>query len=165
MKKIKRTYTAYQKSLALVWAASFVSVVAGILVFYMPQRKSLTDIQKRYNQSCQKADTVMEALSDNSRTKLKTQTEQAASQLNDLTIPADKVSSLVFEIGRMANQLNLKDFASKNINDQNKKDKAKTSSKTISESWLSAEFRGSYEQFARFVNLLERNSPAIFVEK
>ena len=167
-KKAKRTFTFYQKAAAGVWTASVLLLAAGIFGFYMPQRNSLIQIHQRYQESCQKADLAKEAASEKARVQLEQQTEQVNGQLNALTIPIDHVSGLVFEVGRVANQLNLREFASKNTVDQSNTEKSKSKSKSkslLSEAWLSVEFCGSYEQFARFVNLLERNSPAIFVEK
>jgi Tfp pilus assembly protein PilO len=124
----------------------------------------LSQLHQKYEESGEQVALAKKAACEQTRLQLEQQTEQVAGQLNAYTIPAEQVNRLVFEIGRIAGQLNLAGFASKNLDMQPSSGKSNSKS-MLSEVWLSVEFRGSYEQFARFVNLLERNSPVIFVEK
>ncbi|MCE5185498.1 MAG: hypothetical protein LLF76_05175 [Planctomycetaceae bacterium] len=157
----KRTLTRYQKILAGEWIAAGALLCAGTVCFYLPQHETLRQMQAQYKETAQQADLAQKAASEKTRLELEQQNQKVTSQLGVFTIPDEQVSSLVFEVGRMAGQLNLAEFSSKSIN-SGPEDKSGTG---LRESWLAVEFAGTYEQFARFVNLLERNKPAIFVEK
>jgi Tfp pilus assembly protein PilO len=163
-KKIKWTLTGYQKMAFSIWGVAGVLLAVGYFAFYLPQHQSLSQLHQKYEDSGEQAALAKKAACEQTRLQLEQQTEQVAGQLNAFTVPSDQVNRLVFEIGRIAGQLNLGAFASKNLDVQSAAGKPNSKS-MLSEVWLSVEFRGSYEQFARFVNLLERNSPVIFVEK
>lgn len=153
----------YQKTAAAVWACSVILMIIGLFGYYLPQHHQLVSLEKRHRESQEEAELAQKAANEQTQRNLNEQKQTATAQLNAFTIPCDQVSGLVFEVGRIAGQLNLAGFSSKSVSVQST---GKSDIKSlISEAWLSVKFAGSYEQFARFVNLLERNSPAIFVEK
>lgn len=162
-RKFKLTLTPYQKAAATVWGISLLLLAAGLFGLYWPQHEKLQQLHKQYEESYEQALAAKEATSLETCRRLEEQVLRSTAQVGAFTVNADQVNGLVFEIGRLAGQLNLAGFSSKSVNVQTTE---KTPSKQrISEMWLSVDFQGTYQQFARFVNLLERNTPAIFVEK
>lgn len=161
--KHKWLMTRYGKTAAAAWAGSALLLAVWMFGFYLPQHHKLMQLHQRYREIKQEASLAQKAASEQTHQELEQQVSKADAQLNAFTIPSDQVGSLVFGIGRMAGQLNLAGFSSKSVNVQATE---KTDTKMlISEAWLSVAFQGSYEQFARFMNQLERNHPAVFVEK
>lgn len=164
-KKINWTLTRFQKTALSVWAGAGVLLIAGFFAVYLPQHRALGQINQKYIESGKQAQLAQKAAAEDTRKQLEIRTRQTAEQLGAFTIPSDQISSLVFDIGRMAGELNLAGFASKSIDAQQPLSDKKKAKPLLSEAWLSVEFQGSYQQFANFVNRLERSSPVVFVEK
>lgn len=164
-KKINWTLTRFQKTALSVWAGAGVLLIAGFFAVYLPQHRALGQINQKYIESGKQAQLAQKAAAEDTRKQLEICTRQTAEQLGAFTIPSDQISSLVFDIGRMAGELNLAGFASKSIDAQQPLSDKKKAKPLLSEAWLSVEFQGSYQQFANFVNRLERSSPVVFVEK
>jgi hypothetical protein len=164
IKKTGTTLTLYQKTAIGVWGAGVVLFGAVFLLCYLPQHELTAQVQYRFQESSREAAIAKQAASAEANELIEQQARQALEKLGAFTVSSDRVSSLVFEIGRMADSLKLQGYSSKYLDLPMRSVKA-AEPRLLSEAWLSVEFSGSYEQFARFVNLLERNQPAVFVEK
>jgi Tfp pilus assembly protein PilO len=163
-RKTKKKLTRYQKTAIGIWGAALILFGAGFFLCYLPQHELVAQVQHRFEDSNRQAAVARQASSAEARQQVQQQAERAIEQLETFAICSDRVSGLVFEIGRMADSLQLQGYSSKHLESPNRMEKP-TEPSLLSEAWLFVEFSGSYEQFARFVNLLERNRPAIFVEK
>lgn len=163
-RKAKKALTRYQKSAIGVWGGCLVLFGAGFFFCYLPQHELMAQVRHRWQDTSRQAAVAQQAASPEARQQVEQQAERVLEQLGAFTISVDQVSGLVFEIGRMADSLKLQGYSSKYLESPTRMEKP-TQPPLLSEAWLSVEFSGSYEQFARFVNLLERNRPAIFVEK
>jgi len=162
-RKVKKALTRYQKTAFGVWGASAVLFGAGLFLFYLPQREAMGQVEQRCKELSGQAAAAEQAASAAARGQLEERAEQVLEKLGAFTVGSDQVSRLVFEIGRIAESLRLQGYASKYLESPVRTEKS-TEALLLSEAWLSVEFSGSYEQFARFVNQLERHRPAIFVE-
>ncbi len=161
LKKIK--LSRYAGMLIAVWSLCIVLLVLGYWQWYLPLQAERIEVQRQFSESSQQLEQARLAAREETKQQLKQRLEQSSRTIADFSVPADGVTNLVFQIGQISNDLRLIDFSSKNP----KTSYASTlgSTKRLSEGWLSVEFFASFEQFVRFINQLERNCPAVFVEK
>lgn len=159
-KKLKMTkYTVW---LAIVWCACFLLIGAGYLLFQVPKQASLAQIERQYNESREARELAEMAAKDTVLQKARQRLEEMQQTISALSLPEDNVTGFVFEIGKIAGELKLSDFSSKNMKNQTVSTVEK--SKHVTEAWLEVEFKGSFEQIAQFVNRLEQSCPAVYVE-
>ena len=150
-------------TMAAVWLVSVTVLGGGYILFYLPQKVELAQITNQ----CTKAQTELEeaqlAAQDQVKAKQNQRQEQIHQLISSFSTEQDAVTELVFEIGRIAHELGLSDFSSKNNGKQNYSTVGE--SKVVSEAWLDVDFVANFEQFAKFINRLESNNPVVFIEE
>ena len=163
MMKLKIKLSRYTIVTAAVWAVSAVVLAGGYFLFYAPQKIELLQV----NNQCAESQTALEqaqlAAQDQTKEKQKQRYEEVSQFISGFSTQQDAVTELVFEIGRIANELRLSEFSSKNK--KQKKYATVGKSECVSEVWLDVDFQATFEQFAQFVNRLECHSPVVFVEE
>ena len=145
------------------WGVSAVVVGAGYFVCYSPQKIELARLQNQCAASQTELEQARLAGQDPTKEKMKLRCEETARLISAFSTERDKMTELVFQVGQIANDLHLKEFSSKNENRKNQS--TVTKSKTLDEGWLNVEFFATFNQFAEFINQLERHCPAVFVEE
>ena len=160
-KKIK--LKPYSIAMLLVWAVSLVLLAVGYFGFYSPLEIELTKVQRDLSESNDMLVLARKAAKDGTLELLYQKSDQARQRIEDYSIAKEGVTGLVLDIGRIANQLELVDYSSEI------REKAALSTvekcKYLTEGWLDIKFEGSFNQFAKFINQLERNHPVVFMEK
>lgn len=146
-----------------VWAVSVMLIGAGYGLFYLPQKVELAQVQKQCSESRTELEQARLAAQDQTKEKMKRKSEETSRLISGFSTEYDRMTELVFQIGQIANDLRLAEFSSKN---EKKKDQSTVAnSKTLDEGWLNVEFFATFNQFAEFINRLERHSPVIFIEE
>jgi Tfp pilus assembly protein PilO len=164
MMKSKIKYSRYIIATAAVWAVTVIVLGGGYFLFYAPQQAELFQL----NYQCAESQTALEqaqlAAQDKTKAKQQQQCEDVDRLLSGLSTHQDTVTELVFEIGRIAtNDLRLFEFSSKNQTQKNYPTVGQ--SELVSEVWLNVDFQATFDQFAQFLNRLERHDPVVFVEE
>ena len=77
-------------------------------------------------------------------------------------MPAEQHDRIVFEISRLANSFGLADYAGKNRQDVWNTDEDEEVK--VQRMWMTITFKAPFQQFAAFLNAMERNVPAVFIE-
>lgn len=160
-KKIK--LSQYTIAVIAVWAVAALAVLAGYFFMKLPQDAELDQLRTQCTESQTRADYAQMAAIPESQTKLIERCEESERQIETFSTRQDTVTGLVFEIGELADELSLCDFSSKALTVSQYSTVGK--SEIITENWLNVEFEGSFDQFVKYVNELERNQPVVFVEK
>lgn len=84
------------------------------------------------------------------------------SQIEGFLVPAGGRDKILFEISRLANACSVSEYSGKiRENVWSNESSQQTKIKRI---WMNISFCGSFQQFASFINALERSRPAVFVE-
>ena len=148
---------------AAVWAVSAVLLGGGYGLLYAPQQVRATQVKNQCAESQSALEQAQLAARDKTKARQKQQCEDINQLISGFSIPQNATTELVFEIGRIAQELRLSEFSSKN---QKKKNYSTVGKSTfVSEVWLKVEFQATFEQFAQFINRLESHSPVVFVEE
>ncbi len=153
----------YLMSLIGTWAGCILLIGAGYYLLHMPKKDVLMQVGRQYSESKELLETAQMATRDDICQKIKQSSEETAQKITNFSVSQDDITGLVFEIGKIANELGLAEFSSKNQREQSYPTVGKDS--MVTEAWLEVEFKSSFCQFAQFVNRLERGAPAVFVEK
>jgi hypothetical protein len=145
------------------WAVSAAMIGGGYVLFYQPQKGELTQVQKQFSESQTELEKAQLAAQDQTKEKMKQRCEETSRLISEFSTKPDKMTELVFQVGQIANDLRLAEFSSKN---EKRKDLSTVEkSQTLEEGWLNVEFFATFNQFAEFINRLERHCPAVFVEE
>ena len=163
MMKSKIKLSRYTIVTAAVWAVSVVVLGGGYFLFYAPQQAELLQVNNQCDESQTALGQAQLAAQDEAKAKQKQQCEDVSQFISGFSTHQDSVTELVFEIGRIANELRLSEFSSKDQKQKNYSTVGK--SELVSEVWLKVEFQATFEQFAQFLNRLECHDPVVFVEE
>lgn len=150
---------------AAVWSLSLVVIAAGFFLFHRPRKEALQSLERQYNESNDLVFIARKAARQDVQDQLQEKLQAAEQAVRQFSVPSESTNGLVFEIGKIANELELTEFSSKNQPVQNLSSAGKKEKKELTEAWLKVEFKSSFLQFARFINRLERQTPTVFVEK
>jgi len=146
-----------------VWAVSVVVIGGGYVLLYQPQKLELAQVRKQSSESQAELEKAQVAAQDQTKEKMKLRCEETSRLISGFSTRPDKMTELVFQVGQIANDLHLAEFSSKN---EKRKDQSTVEkSKALEEGWLNVEFFATFNQFAEFVNRLERHCPVVFVEE
>lgn len=161
--KIKVKANKYMIAVVTVWGISIGLLFVGYFALMQPQSLKLQQLRIQYQDSQQQSDHAQMAAMTESLNRLLDKREQSKNLIETFSIRQDDVTGLVFEIGQIANELALSDFSSKTQNQASYSTLGK--SKILNENWLNVEFEGTFEQYVRYMNKLERNQPVVFIEE
>lgn len=153
----------YLVSLITTWMAGFLVIGVCYFAFHSPKKEQLEKLQTEHNQSRDLLLIAEKAQQQEVRDTLKQRFDAVNETVQQFSVPHNQKTGLVFEIGKLANDLGLLEFSSKNrsVNDYVILEK----DSEVTEAWLNVEFKSSFEKFARFVNRLERQAPVVFIEE
>lgn len=159
--KIKVKLSRYATAGIAVWGFCLVLLGIGYGLFYAPQHADLTELKNQFQQNETQLEKAQLAASVEVREKIQLECEEKSRLIGCFSTEHNAQTELVFEIGQIASELHLSDFSSKHENQQAQS----TVKNGLEEAWLEVEFVATFEQFAQFINQLERNCPVVFVEK
>lgn len=149
----------------LIWGCSFAILGAAYMCLIFPQAKADRDINAKLSERKQVHQNYQFANSERARRERKEKISMLDEKLTLYVAEEEAIDSLPFDIAAIADAVNVTNFSS-------------TSRSIIDESFLEIpncgyigytlidiEFSASFNNFARFVNALERHDPIIFVEE
>jgi len=153
-----------KKIIYLACAASIAAVCVIILVGIFalgPQRKAIRDIEAIIrDKEAEVAETHTNGQDSNSI--FRQELSSARQTLSRFVVSSEQAADLAIDINKLAQQAGVKDLSSTNrmpdsygpINE----------CRHILEGRMQIKFKSSFFQFAKFINLLERYKPVIFVD-
>ncbi len=156
----------YWIAVGAVWAAGLVLLGAGFFLLHQPRKDILENVRRQHAESNDLAMIARKAARSDVQEQLQQRLDETEQAVRQYSVPQDSTNGLVFEIGKIANELGLAEFSSKNqsVKKASATDKKGKEKEELTEAWLRVEFRASFLQFAQFINRLERQAPTVFVE-
>lgn len=150
-------------SLIVVWTISVALLTICYFVFHLPKSQALGKVLRQYQESREQRLLAEKAAQQDVRERLERRFTETEQIVRHFSVPQENMTGLVFEIGKIANELGLAEFSSKNQNMKNLS--TLQENPEVTEAALKVEFRSSFLKFAQFVNRLERQNPAVFIER
>ncbi len=158
-----KTHKKYLTTAGLIWAACFVVFLFAYMLVLGPQKNYKKRIENEIAERKQLYESALRAAQKETKIRLNEEIERLRSRLKDFVIDFEDSTDLTFDISQIANEKKVASFS-------NKVKKSGGLSpipdcKYISENHIVVSFIGSFNQFATFLNALERHRPVIFVDK
>jgi Tfp pilus assembly protein PilO len=160
---MKPIYRKYFRKAALVWAACLVLFFFIHVFMLAPQGKSKKQIQKQLAGRKQMYASALKATRQETKIRLNEQIEQLQNALKDFVIDFEDSANLTFDVSQIASEKRLVSFSIKGKESRGGSSKPK--GKYLSENHFGISFIGDFNQFATFLNALERHRPVVFVDK
>jgi Tfp pilus assembly protein PilO len=161
MLTIKNISKEYLTTLGLVWIAAGILFVFAYMLFLKPQAQVKQQFEKKLTEMRQDYASAVKASNENVKKQLAEEVEQLEERLGQFVADADKSADITFDISKIANKHNVSSFSIKSKDSRGFFPIPQC--ELIGENKIDVSFNGKFEQFARFLNNLERYSPAIFV--
>lgn len=158
-----KTHRKYLTTAGLIWAACFVVFLLAYMLMLGPQKNYKNHIENELAEKKQVYESALRAARKETKIRLNEQIERLRSRLKDFVVDFEDSTNLTFDLSQIANEKKVASFSSKvkrsgglsTIPDY----------KYIYENHIVISFIGSFNQFATFLNALERRRPVIFVDK
>ncbi|MCH7556064.1 MAG: hypothetical protein IIB56_01255 [Planctomycetes bacterium] len=158
-----KTHRKYLTTAGLIWAACFVVFLLAYMLVLGPQKNYKNRIENELAEKKQVYESARRAARKETKIRLNEQIERLQSRLKDFVIDFEDSANLTFDISQIANEKKVTSFSSK------VKRSSRLSTipdyKYIYENHIVVSFIGDFNQFATFLNALERHRPVIFVDK
>jgi len=163
IKALIQMYRKYLMRAAIVWAVCVVLFLVAYLILLNPQIKSKMNLQNKLTEKKQLYKSAQKAADGQTKIRLNEEIEGLRDTLKDFVVDLEDSANLTFDIGRIASKKDLSLFSIKN------KDKRGVSEipdcNNIYENHIDISFSAGFNQFATFVNALERHQPVLFVNE
>ncbi len=160
--------TVYKKYLtvtAIAWSGCLVLFVAAFFIFLKPQIDSKQQLENKLNEKRQEYENAESAAEEETGIDLKNQIAELRERLADFVIDFENVTDLNFEITRIAREKEVAKLSVGSGRNTKAPIKKVADSNSINEKKIDISFVSGFNQFASFVNSLERNRPVIFVHE
>ncbi|UCF43545.1 MAG: type 4a pilus biogenesis protein PilO [Planctomycetota bacterium] len=156
-------YNRYFKTVGAVWGGCLVVLVLAYVLMIGPQRKLRHQTEKELEEKKQMYHAVIKAAQAENRVKLNEQIEQLRNKVNDFVTDFEDSANLTFDISQIASDQQVDSFRIKSK--EKRGHSAGPESEYIRENHLAVSFTAGFNQFATFLNALERHQPVVFVDR
>jgi len=157
------THKKYLTTAGLIWAACSVVFLLAYIFVLRPQKNYEKRTQNKLAERKQMHESAIRAAQKETKIRSNEQVERLRNKLQDFVIDFENLANLTFDISQIAND---KKVASFSIKTKESRGLLTTQEgKYIRESRSVISFIGGFNQFAAFLNALERHRPVIFVDK
>lgn len=144
------------------WGVCAAILAIGSTLISPPRQTALQQARGELTELQDKLMFAHSAKKEETKQRMRNQMADAQDTLNVFSCTASSESTLIFQIGQLAQTLALDKFNSRFPDSRPELTLDKT--ERIGEGWLTVEFVADYLKTAAFVNGLERNTPTLFVE-
>ena len=148
---------------ALVWGISLLLMVVIYVFLMTPQKKGLEILRGELAEKEQQHSTSEIADSAETRTQLRREATQLSEKLAEYVVERDDLSKIPFSVKKIASEMGLREYESKRK--PGKLYEEIGNCYRIGSMNVSLNFNSTFNEFARFINILERHKPVIFIEK
>ena len=137
--------------------------VFAYMLILAPQNKTAKQVKKKLVEKEQKYNFALQSIQPKTKLKLNKQIKDLQDDLANFVVDLEYSANLPFYITRIANE---KQIAMVSIKNQSHGGKTKLSDcDYIHENYINIDFSANFNQFATFLNALERHRPVIFVDE
>ena len=160
---MKSIYSKYSKIGIIFWAICFLILLLSYLLVMAPQEKILRMTEQKLADTKFLAQSAQEAAQEEYKNLLSEHLSSSTERLKDFVIEQDNIGNLTLEIGRIAKKVGLDSFGSDFTTGERITTKT-DSSEHIFPRYISVKFNSSFNNFADFLNRLERSEPVYFID-
>jgi Tfp pilus assembly protein PilO len=158
-----KIYRKYLIRTAIAWSACLVLFVLAYVIILGPQRSNRKRLENTLTEKKQQYEMAQEAAQEQTKIRLNEQIDSLQNTLKDFVLDFEDSANLTFDIGRIANEERVDSFSIKSDDKQSVSEIPDCNS--ICENHIDISFIAGFNQFATFVNALERHQPVLFVNE
>ena len=156
-----KTYRKHFTTVGLIWAGCLILFVFAYIIVLAPQRKSKKQVENQLAETQRMYDSAINATKEETKIRLKEEIENLQAKLKDFVIELEESANLTFDISQLASEKKVNSFSIKD--QENRRGFAGAELEHLRENYINISFEGSFNQFAAFLNALERHRPVVFV--
>ena len=157
------TYKKYLIKAAAVWAVCLVLFLLAYMLVLRPQSINKKRLYQKLAEKKEAYEVAQAAAQKSTQDQLHEQIRQLQERLGDFVVDFEDSANLTFDIGQIASEKKVGSFSVKS------KDRRAgipaADSQLIAENHMDVSFIAGFQQFATFVNSLERHRPVLFVNE
>lgn len=157
------TYKKYLTNTAAAWAVCLVLFLLVYMLVLRPQSITKKRLYQKLVEKKEACEVAQAAAQKSTQDQLHEQIRQLQERLGDFVIGFEDSANLTFDIGQIASEKKVGSFSVKSKDRRTSMPMA--DSKLIAENHMDVSFIGGFQQFATFVNSLERHRPVLFVNE
>ena len=158
---MKSNIAKYIKLAALIWSCCFIVFLLVFLLVLSPLSRHRTQVESEFKKVKSDADSALLASEEETKIRLNEQIQDLNDTLGNFVIESENTSNLIYQISGISNEIELKAFQ---ITPTGQNISAFDNCKYISGQLYQVGFIASFNQFATFLNALERYRPVIFID-
>jgi Tfp pilus assembly protein PilO len=156
---MKPAYKKYIKIVALIWTGCFVLFLFFYMLVISPQKSNKNQLDKQLADKKQIYESAMKVSQEEARTKIKKQMEELQGKSKEFVVEQRDLANLTFDISQLSKENKLASFSIKTADIQDI-----TGCNFIAQNQIYVSFTAGFNQFAAFLNAIERHRPAVFVD-
>jgi len=158
-----KTYKKFLIRTAIVWAACLALFVLAYTFVLRPQIDRRKRLDDELAQKKQQYEMARLASREQTKARLNEEIEGMRDILKGFVVDLEDSANLTFDIGQIANEEKVSSFS---IESKDKRGPLEIPDcNSICESHIDIDFVAGFNQFATFVNALERHRPVLFVNE
>ena len=158
-----KKHKKYLIASGMVWGICLVLFIIAYLFVISPQNRQKKHIESELEQFTQKYDFAQKAAQEETKNRLHSEIELLQDKVKNFVLDSKGAEDLTFDISQIASENKVRSFsvesedvrAAPGIADSN----------NISESHITVSFTAGFNEFAGFLNSLERHRPVLFVSE
>lgn len=158
-----KIYKQYLIRTGIVWAVCLVLFVLAYMFVLGPKKSNRKRIERTLTETKQQYEMAQKAAEEQTRVRLNEEIENLQDTMKNFVLDFEDSANLTFDIGRIANEKTVASFSIKNKDKQGLSEIPDCNS--ICENHIDIGFIAGFNQFATFVNALERHQPVLFVNE
>jgi Tfp pilus assembly protein PilO len=158
-----KIYKQYLIRAAIAWAACLVLFFLAYIFVLGPQINGRKRLENKLAETKQQYEMAQKAAHEQTKARLNKEIGNLREVLNDFVVDLEDSANLTFDIGQIANEEKVSSFSIKSKDKQGLSEIPDCNS--ICESHIDIGFIAGFNQFATFVNALERHRPVLFVNE
>ena len=157
----------YQKNLikmALIWSGCFVLLFIIHMMLLSPQKSLKEKLEKQLAEKEQLYNSAFRMSQKETKVQLKNEIKKLQDELGNFVIDFEDSANLTFDISQIANEKKVRSFSIKTKDGRG--GSTLPDCEQLNENDIEIRFAtNNFNQFATFLNALERHQPVIFVDK
>ena len=145
-----------------VWVFCLVALIGVHLGVVAPRGRAVTALHARVEAAAERFTLLRNARSEREQARLAAEREEMDRNYGEYIFTAEQVNALDFELRALADKNNLQEFSARHVRTTTKVGAVVL--KKIAQRDIILSFKGTFPDFLRFINELERHSPIVIVD-
>ena len=150
------------KAVVVIWASCLVVFLLAFVLLLVPQEKAKSQLANQLAKLRNEAALARQASSEHTRSRLEQEIAALENTLTQYVVDLDSAAYLPFEISEISKNMDIKSLNLANTDREGFL--AIDGCRRVSAKPLHLTFNSSFNDFAGFINALERYRPAIFAD-